>query len=229
MLTLAKPWVQPAHTAAGSGCNPGDALHDQLWRQKSDEFLSQLIVVADLGTPHVVAPDVGTSAALFAAAAHPDRLASAILGTGAAAVPVQVGEPPQSWALDPDLDNYRRMDPRVIVETAVDTIAGEVPDDVRADYRACYEGDRFVESMHYARQYPEQLPELAELLPQITTPVTIITGRNDRVVPLVNAKFLDERLPDSHLEILDAGPFVWEEALGQYGSIILEWVTGSGT
>jgi pimeloyl-ACP methyl ester carboxylesterase len=32
-------------------------------------FLSQLIVEADLGKPHVVAPDVGPSAALFAAAA----------------------------------------------------------------------------------------------------------------------------------------------------------------
>src|SRR5262245_35922693 len=35
-------------------------------------FLAQLIVEADLGRPHIVAPDVGTSAALFAAAAHPD-------------------------------------------------------------------------------------------------------------------------------------------------------------
>src|SRR5262245_32323211 len=33
-------------------------------------FLTQLITEADLGTPHIVGPDVGTSAALFAAAAH---------------------------------------------------------------------------------------------------------------------------------------------------------------
>ena len=101
--------------------------------------------------------------------------------------------------LDPDLDKYRRMDPRAIVDAAVDTIAGGVPDDIRADYLDCYDGDRFVESMRYVRRYPEELPELAELLPQITTPVTIINGRHDRVVPLANAEFLDERLPNSRL------------------------------
>jgi hypothetical protein len=36
--------------------------------------------------------------------------------------------------------------------------------------------------MRYVRRYPEELPVLAGLLPQITVPVTIINGRNDRVV-----------------------------------------------
>jgi pimeloyl-ACP methyl ester carboxylesterase len=98
-------------------------------------------------------------------------------------------------------------------------------DEVRADYRACYEGDRFVESMRYARRYPEELPALAELLPTITTPVTIIIGRHDRVVPLANAEFLDERLPNNRLEIIDAGHFVWEEAPAEYASIILDSIT----
>lgn len=123
-------------------------------------FLAQLIVEADLGTPHIVAPDVGTSAALFAAAGHPERIASVIVGTGGAAVPLQLGEPLKSWVLDPDLDKYRRMDPRAIVNLAMDTIAGGVPDDIRADYLACYDGDRFVESMRYARRYPENCPSL---------------------------------------------------------------------
>ena len=52
-----------------------------------------------------------------------------IVGTGGAAVPIQLGEPLKSWVLDPDLDKYRRMDPHAIVNVAVDTIAGGVPDD----------------------------------------------------------------------------------------------------
>ena len=87
------------------------------------------------------------------------------------------------------------MDPRAIVGAAVDTIAGGIPDEIRADYLDCYDGDRFAESMRYVRTYPEELPQLAELLPQITTPVTLINGSHDRVVPLANAEFLDERLP----------------------------------
>jgi pimeloyl-ACP methyl ester carboxylesterase len=185
------------------------------------EFLARIIAEADLGTPHIVAPDVGTSAALFAAALQPERLATMVVGTGGAAIPIDLGEPLKSWVLDPDLDKYRKMDPHAIVNVAVDTVAGGVPDDIRADYLECYGGDRFVESMRYVRRYPEELPELAELLPQITAPVTIINGRHDRVVPVANAEFLDQRLPNSRVALIDAGHFVWEEAPAEYAAIVL--------
>jgi pimeloyl-ACP methyl ester carboxylesterase len=187
-------------------------------------FLAGLVAEAGLGAPHVVAPDVGTSAALFAAAAYPERFSSVTVGTGGAAVPLDLGEPLKSWVLDPDLDKYRRMDPRAIVNVAVDTVAGGVPDEIRADYLDCYDGDRFAESMRYVRRYPEQLPALAELLPEIATPVTIINGRHDRVVPLSNAEFLHARLPASRLAVIDAGHFVWEEAPAEYASIVLETI-----
>ena len=83
--------------------------------------------------------------------------------------------------------------------------------------------------MRYVRRYPEELPQLAELLPQITTPVTIINGRNDRVVPVANAEFLDARLPNSRAAIIDAGHFIWEEAPAEYAAIILASITGSGS
>jgi len=211
------------------GFGASERRDDLLSPRAMGEFLIQLIVEADLGTPHIVAPDVGTSAALFAAASHPERIASVVVGTGGAAVPIQLGEPLKSWVLDPDLDKYRRIDPRVIVNTAIDTIAGGVPDNVRADYLACYDGDRFVESMRYARRYPEELPMLAELLPQIATPVTIINGRHDRVVPVANAEFLDERLPTSRVVLIDAGHFVWEEAPAEYAAVILDAITPNGS
>jgi pimeloyl-ACP methyl ester carboxylesterase len=210
------------------GFGASESRDDLFSPRAMGEFLARLIAEADLATPHIVAPDVGTSAALFAVAAHPERIASVIVGTGGAAVPLQLGEPLRSWVLDPDLDKYRGMDPRAIVNAAVDTIAGGVPDHIRADYLDCYDGDRFVESMRYVRTYPLELPELAELLPRITTPVTIINGRHDRVVPLANAEFLDERLPTSRLAVMDAGHFVWEEAPEEYASIILESITQGG-
>jgi pimeloyl-ACP methyl ester carboxylesterase len=208
------------------GFGASERRDDLLSPRAMGGFLTEVIAEADLGTPHIVGPDVGTSAALFAAAAHPERIAGVIVGTGGAAVPLQLGEPLRSWVLDPDLDKYRRMDPRAIVGAAVDTIAGGVPDDIRADYLDSYDGDRFAESMRYVRRYPEELPELADLLPQIATPVTLINGRHDPVVPLANAEFLDERLPNSRLVIIDAGHFVWEEAPAEYASAILDSITG---
>jgi pimeloyl-ACP methyl ester carboxylesterase len=211
------------------GFGASERRQDLLSPRAMGGFLAQLITDADLGTPHIVAPDVGTAAALFAAAAHPERIASVIVGTGGAAVPIQLGEPLASWVLDPDLDKYRRMDPRAIINAAVETIAGGIPDDIRADYLDCYDGDRFVESMRYVRRYPEELPALADLLPQIATPVTIINGLHDRVVPLSNAEFLDQRLPTSRLVVVDGGHFIWEEAPAEYASIVLDSIKGART
>jgi pimeloyl-ACP methyl ester carboxylesterase len=245
VLLLTSPWPESVYAFAAMwgtlaqharlfaidlpGFGASERRDELLSPRAMGSFLTRLIVEANLGRPHIVAPDVGTSAALFAAAAHPERMASVIVGTGGAAVPIQLGEPLKSWVLDPDLEKYREMNPRAIVNVAVDTIAGGVPDDIRADYLACYDGDRFVESMRYARRYPEELPALAELLAQIATPVTIINGRHDRVVPVANAEFLDERLPNSRVVLIDAGHFVWEEAPTEYAAIILDSITRNGS
>ncbi len=245
VLLLTSPWPESVYAFAAMwgtlaqharlfaidlpGFGASERRDELLSPRAMGSFLTRLIVEVNLGRPHIVAPDVGTSAALFAAAAHPERITSVIVGTGGAAVPIQLGEPLKSWVLDPDLEKYRGMDPRAIVNVAVDTIAGGVPDDIRADYLACYDGDRFLESMRYARRYPEELPALAELLAQIATPVTIINGRHDRVVPVANAEFLDERLPNSRVVLIDAGHFVWEEAPTEYAAIILDSITRNGS
>jgi pimeloyl-ACP methyl ester carboxylesterase len=209
------------------GFGASESRDDLMSPRAMGEFIARVITEAGLSRPDLIAPDVGTSAALFAAAAHPERIASVVVGTGGAAVPLQLGEPLRSWVLDPDLEKYRKIDPQVIVDTAVATIAGGIAEDVHADYRSCYAGERFVDSMRYARRYPEELPALANLLPQIATPVTIINGLHDRVVPVANAEFLEERLPVSRVVLIDAGHFVWEEAPAEYASTILESIAAT--
>jgi pimeloyl-ACP methyl ester carboxylesterase len=185
------------------------------------DFLARLVDEARLDRPYVVGPDVGTPAALFAAAARPERFSGLVVGGGGAAFPLQLGEPLASWVLDPDLDRYRQIDPHVIVNTAVDNHAGDVPDEIRADYLASYEGDRFVESLRYVRRYPEELPVLAELLPRLQVPVTVVSGRHDHVVPLSNAEFVAERVPLGRSVVLDAGHFLWDEVPDQYAAAVL--------
>lgn len=185
------------------------------------DFLARLVAEAGLDPALVVGPDVGTPAALFAAADHPELFSGLVIGGGGTAVPLQLGEPLASWVLDPDLDRYRTMDPHMIVNTAVDNHAGHVPDDIRADYVASYEGDRFVESMRYVRRYPEELPVLAELLPHLQAPVTVVTGEHDYVVPPANADFITDRVPDGQTVLLDAGHFLWEEVPDQYAAAVL--------
>jgi pimeloyl-ACP methyl ester carboxylesterase len=54
------------------------------------EFILRLADAFGLEQPHVVAPDVGTAATLFAAAMAPGRLRSLVIGSGAAAVPLRL-------------------------------------------------------------------------------------------------------------------------------------------
>jgi pimeloyl-ACP methyl ester carboxylesterase len=207
------------------GFGASEARDDLFSPRAMGRFLARLITEEELGRPHVLGPDVGTAAALFAAAEHPELVAGAIVGTGGAAVPLQLGEPLSSWVLDPDLEKYRGMDPRAIVTAAVDRIAGGIDDSVRADYLDCYDGERFFESIRYVRRYPEELPELAELLPRIETPVTIINGRNDPVVPPANGEYLDKRLPSSRLVPIEAGHFVWEEEPHEFAAVVIDAIT----
>ena len=128
------------------------------------EFLIRLIDEWGLETPHIVAPDVGTAAALFAAALHPGKLRSLVVGNGAIAYPLQVGGVLKDIIDAPDLEAFRAIDPRSTIGNALD--AGHeqyiLPKEVREDYLQSYEKDRFVESMRYVRSYPQELPLLRE-------------------------------------------------------------------
>src|SRR5438034_36787 len=86
------------------------------------EFLVRVADAFGLERPHVVGPDVGTGAALFAAAVPPGRRRRRAVRTGAAAVPLQVGDPLKQWVEAPDLEPYRRIDGRQVVARAISTL-----------------------------------------------------------------------------------------------------------
>jgi pimeloyl-ACP methyl ester carboxylesterase len=133
----------------------------------------------------------------------------------------------KEWVEAPDLEGYRSADPRQVVTGALTSIERyAVPDFVREDYLSSYEGDRLVESMRYVRAYPTELPVLRDLLPEIQTPVQIIAGARDPIVPPVNAEFLHERLPHSQLNFIDAGHFTWEDAADEYAELVTRWWGG---
>jgi pimeloyl-ACP methyl ester carboxylesterase len=191
------------------------------------DFIARAADAFDLEQPHIIGPDVGTAAALFAAAAHPGRFLSLTVGTGGPALPLQLGDPLREWVLAPDLEPYRRIDGRRFVERAMDTLEHYVISDVvREDYLASYAGSRFAESMRYVQSYPTELEALRAVLPEIDTPVLIINGARDTVVPPVNAEYLHERLPCSELHLVDARHFVWEDAADEYAALVTAWWAG---
>jgi hypothetical protein len=85
-----------------------------------------------------------------------------VVGTGGAAVPIQLGNPLREWVFARDLEPYRRIGGRAIVERTLGTLERyKVSDAAREDYLASFEGDRFAESIRYVQSYPTELEALA--------------------------------------------------------------------
>jgi pimeloyl-ACP methyl ester carboxylesterase len=193
-------------------------------------FLFRLIDEWGLGRPHLVGPDVGTGAVLFAASEDLDRFPSAVVGSGGASFPLEVTGALKDIIEAPDLSGFRAVDGRDIVAGALEGIERHtLSEAVREDYLTSYAGDRFVESAAYVRSYPSDLPILAERLGDIRTPVQIIAGRHDTLVPPSNAEFLHARLAHSKLDILETGHFTWEDGADDYLELTRSWIEGHST
>jgi pimeloyl-ACP methyl ester carboxylesterase len=225
--TIWSPLAQTARLVAidlpGFGQSEGRA--DLLSPRAMGMFLLRLIDEWGLGHPHVVGPDVGTGAVLFATAEDVDRFPSAVVGSGGASFPLEVTGPLAEIIEAPDLSGFRALDGRDIVAGALEGIERHIlPEAVREDYLNSYAGDRFVESAAYVRSYPSDLPVLAERLGDIQTPVQIIAGRHDPLVPPSNAEFLHERLAHSKLDILETGHYTWEDGADDYLKLTRSWI-----
>ena len=212
----------------GFGQSEGRA--DLLSPRAMGSFLLRLLDEWGLDSPHVVGPDVGTGAVLFAASEEVDRFPSAVVGSGGTSFPLEVTGALKDIIEAPDLSRFRALDGRDIVAGALEGIERhKLPEAVRNDYLNSYAGARFAESAAYVRSYPSDLPVLAERLGDITTPVQIIAGRHDALVPPSNAEFLHARLAHSKLDILETGHFTWEDGADDYLDLTRSWIEGHRT
>jgi pimeloyl-ACP methyl ester carboxylesterase len=209
------------------GFGHSDGRPDVIAPNAAGAFLAGLVDEWGLGAPHVVGPDVGTSAALFLAARAPERVTSLTVGGGAVRVPIEAGGALKDVIEAPSLDVVRGLDARTNIGYAVEAgAASDREPDVHEDYVSAYDLGRFAESARFVRHYPAQNPVLRDLLPTIITPTQIVAGRSDDLVPWSNNQYLDELLPHSELHALDAGHYAWEQAPEDYGQLVVDWVSG---
>jgi pimeloyl-ACP methyl ester carboxylesterase len=189
-------------------------------------FVVRIIEAFGLTKPHVVAPDVGTPACLFAAANHPGIFRSLVIGSGA------TNHLDVAGALDqivnaPSLEPFKDLTGEEFVRDALKNMkVYKIPDYALADYLASYAGDRFWAAMAFIRDYPNALPRLQKRLPEITVPCQITVGRHDPFVPVSNAEGLKRKLPKSKLDVLDCGHFAWEDAAAEYGKLACDFIQG---
>jgi pimeloyl-ACP methyl ester carboxylesterase len=190
------------------------------------EFVVRLVEAFGLGHPHVIAPDVGTPACLFASANHPGLFKSMVIGSGATDH-TDIGDILDKIVNAPSLEPFKDMTGEQFVRGA---IAGmkeyKLPDYALQDYLASYAGPRIWDAMAFIRDYPQSLPRLATRLGEVTVPCQITVGRHDPYVPVSNAQGLHKGLPKSKLDILDCGHFAWEDAASTYGKLASDFIKG---
>jgi pimeloyl-ACP methyl ester carboxylesterase len=191
------------------------------------DFLALLIDEWGLGKPHVVGPDVGTAAALFLANKAPDKVTSLSIGGGAVSFPIAAGGALEAVIGAPSLDDVRQLDARANISAADESAAPQASEpEVHEDYVSAYDLGRFAESARFVRHYPEQNKVVQEFLPSIQVPTLILAGEHDDLVPWSNNQYLADTMPNSVAYRLDAGHFAWEQAAGEYGRLVSEWIAG---
>src|SRR5260370_7475074 len=85
----------------GAGFGHSERRDDLLSPRAMGEFVIRLVDALGLENPHAVGPDIGTSALLFAAAAHPGRLRSLVIASAPAPHPTPLPPPPNHWPPHP--------------------------------------------------------------------------------------------------------------------------------
>jgi pimeloyl-ACP methyl ester carboxylesterase len=233
LLAFRRVWPALARTARlvavdlpGFGHSEGRT--DVFTPSAMGEFLFRFIAGRELGTPHLVAPDVGASAALFLAARHPGAVRSLVVGGGAAAFPLEVAGTLADIIAAPGIEVFEAQDIRATIGATVEPVAPRAQEpDVWEDYVSAYENGRFAESTRYVRSYPAQLQVLQAELPVLGVPVRIFAADADPLVPVSNGRYLAERIPDSELTILPAGHFAWEEIPDQFAALVADSVAAA--
>ena len=190
------------------------------------DFVLRIMESFGLDQPHVIAPDIGTPACLFAAANHPGVFKSLVIGSGATDHTDILGD------LDrivnaPSLEPFKDLTGEQFVRAAVaDMTHYKLPEYVLQDYISSYAGQKFWDAMAFVRDYPNALPRLANRLAEITVPCQLTVGRHDPFVPVSNAEALHRGLPKSRLNVIDCGHFVWEEVPEVYGKLACDFIQG---
>jgi pimeloyl-ACP methyl ester carboxylesterase len=192
-------------------------------------FVLRILDAFVLRQPHVVAPDVGTPAVLFASANHPGAFKSMIIGSGATDH-TEIGGILDELVNAPSLDSYKNLTGEEFVRGAAENMKKyKLPDYILQDYLASYSGARFFESVAFVRDYPQSLPRLAKRLGDVKVPCQITVGSLDPFVPVSNAEGLHKGLAKSKLDVLDCGHFAWEDAAMEYGKLASDWIQGGYT
>jgi pimeloyl-ACP methyl ester carboxylesterase len=207
------------------GFGRSEGCLDLMSPEAMGKFVIKLAQQLGVDRMHAVGPDVGTPTLLFAAARSPGLFESLVVGSGATSTELAGGGLKDLIAAQAGaFDNLEGGN--VAVQFVTQSADVPTPDAVLEDYRLSSTGRRFAEAAKFVQAYPRDLPRLEALLPNIETPVLVLAGRHDPVVPPPNGELLAKHLPHCRNELLEGGHLIWEDAAPAYAGRLAEWLGG---
>lgn len=187
-------------------------------------FLVKLAAHLKLDRLSGVGPDIGALAFLFAAAEYPQLFECLAIGGAATQVDLAAGRLKDIIASAKGA--FADIDGAEAVSSYLTQAARITPHAIIDDFRIASAHQRFEDAAQFVRAYNGDLPVLERRLRQIQTPVLVIAGKNDPIVPAANNQFLADRLPRNRLCLLNAAHRVWDEASEDYSRQITAWIGG---
>ncbi|MGC1458946.1 MAG: alpha/beta hydrolase [Steroidobacteraceae bacterium] len=221
------PYFVEAHPVVAvdlPGFGRSDSRPEVMAPRAMGSFLIKVAEHLNIPRLHAVGPDVGALAFLFAAADRPELFES--LAVGGAATRVDLAAGVLREVIASPQGAFAAINGSDAVQDYLSQAAKITPSAIVDDFRAASAGQRFEDAAQFVRAYNADLPLLEQRLDQIRTPILVIAGRNDAIVPPANNQLLADHLPRSRLSLLNAGHRVWEEATEDYSTQIRHWCEG---
>lgn len=207
----------------GFGRSEGRA--DLFSPERMGHFIGKIADHFGLERLHAIGPDIGTSTLLFAALCRPALFESIVVGSGATSPDLAASH--LTDLIASPAGAFAAIDGGDFAAGFVSQAAMRgIPSGVLEDYRLSSSGRRFDEAANFVRTYPRELPRLRTLLPTLETPVLIIAGKHDPLVPPPNGQLLADHLPRNRYTLLEGGHAIWEDAPEDYARAVGSWLEG---
>ena len=192
--------------------------------------LAGLVDALGLGQIHLVGNSMGAHSAMMYTLTHPARVGKLVLmggGTGGASpympMPTEGIKLLNALYRDPTIDNLKRMmavfvyDPSSLTEDLYQ---------LRLD-NMLSRREHLVNFVKSQEQNPKQYPDVSARLGEVTQPVLVIWGRDDRFVPLDAGLRLVAGLPNADFHVFGrCGHWAQWEHADRFNRMVVDFLAG---
>ena len=210
----------------GFGASEGD--RQDMSPSAQGAHLAAIFDELDLHNIHLVGPDVGMAAGLAYILNHNHRLASLAVGHGLGAPgPFKLAFMISMLAKFSSMRFITGLlgaGPLIAFSSKLGSIRHRANPKQIDDYKRAYSG-RAAEVVYWFKDFRSKAAELAGRMQEIDIPTLVFWGELDVLFDPSNAKYLDEALPQSKLQILpEAGHLAWADQPELFATMIIDWV-----